>query len=89
MSVSKKVDVLGMLNIIADYMDDNPNTSVTYSGCVRDAYRVVAELIEVAQEILKTDDAALLELRNLGLQAPLETHELTNKLRVALAKVQP
>ncbi len=45
------------------------------------------ELMAMATEILLADEGALLEMRNLGFQAPVESHEFPNKLRTLLTKL--
>jgi hypothetical protein len=40
------VDVLAVMDAAANWMDDHPATSVTYSGDVHEARAAVAELLE-------------------------------------------
>lgn len=82
MNTEKKVCPLVVMDLAASLIDqDNPNSPAR----LREARAKVAELVAVAREVLAADDAALLALRDLGVKAPAESHELPGKLRAALA----
>lgn len=45
------------------------------------------ELVSLAREILLSDEGALLQLRHLGIKAPVESHEFPTRLRALLTKL--